>query len=697
MKFRLLGAIEAWKDDSALPLGGAKPRTVLAALLLSGGQPLSVSRIIDTLWPEEPPKTAQALVHSYVATLRKVLRCGEHREVLQTRSRGYVIEPETIWLDLTEFERLVALGRAANAEERHEQGARLLRKSLELWRGAPLDNTCPGFAEPERVRLNELRLAVLAERFEAELAIGAEASAVGELAKLAAEHPLQDRFTSLLMTAHYRLGRQVEALEVYQGHRRQLLGLHGLEPAARLRELHRAILRSSEELLTPKRVKCGSRPSPAQLPPDIPHFTGRDPELARVINAVARPGLARPSLVMLTGQRCIGKTALAVHACHRVAEAFPDGQVYLDLSGVSAEEAIRRVLRAFDVSTFAASHSADEAAAHYRSFLRDRQVLLLVDNASDMSQVRALLPAAPGCAMVVTTSEHLHGLPDTTVHLGPLLPQDSLALLTKLIGTRDGTGPGVLEELAALCDHHPLALQAAASRLSSRPQWTVTRLVARLRDPGRRLAELSAGDPRVRAEPVAAYRALGECDGRMLAALAIADAPSYVPWMAAELGEISEAEAEDVLDRLADAYLLERDGFVYRMASLVRLAVAAEAWSDSREDMFRQAVARLCGRYAATIRQAVAAFGTGEVAMGDPAAWFRDHRARIEALTSTAIRLELLAKTDDPAAPLMTSFRTAPRSAAHWQADSGCRCLQHTRAGSGSEPGTSPLATPSLR
>ncbi|ONF71361.1 AfsR/SARP family transcriptional regulator [Amycolatopsis keratiniphila] len=576
MKFRLLGAIEAWKEDTALPLGGAKPRTVLAALLLSGGQPLSVSRIIDALWPEEPPKTAQALVHSYVATLRKVLRCDGHQEVLQTRARGYVIEPKTIWLDLTEFERLVALGRAANAGERYEQGARLLRESLGLWRGTPLDNTCAGFAEPERVRLDELRLAVLAERFEAELAIGAEASVVGELAKLVAEHPLQDRFIALLMTAHYRLGRQVEALEVYQGYRRHLLALHGLEPAARLRDLHGAILRSSEELLTPKHAKAGSRPSPAQLPPDVPHFTGRSSELARVIDAVARPGLARPSLVVLTGQRGIGKTALAVHACHRVAEAFPDGQVYLDLAGLSAKEAIMRVLRALDVGTSVAPHSADEAAAHYRSSLRDRRVLLLVDNASDKEQLRALLPAAPGCAMVVTTGERLHGMPDAMVHIGPLRPEDSAELLHKLIGTRDEA----LDELAALCDHHPLALQAAAARLSSRPQWTVDRLVARLRDPRCRLAELSAGDPQVRNGPVSAYRALGERDGRLLAALAIADAPSYVPWMVAALGGLSDDEAEDVLDRLADAHLLERDGDAYRMAGLVRLAVAAEACSD---------------------------------------------------------------------------------------------------------------------
>ncbi|WP_370948458.1 BTAD domain-containing putative transcriptional regulator [Amycolatopsis sp. cg5] len=581
MKFRLLGTIEAWKDDSALPLGGAKPRTLLAALLLAGGQPLSVSRIIDALWPEEPPATAHALVHSYVATLRKVLGRDGHKDVLRTRSRGYVIDPESIWLDLTEFERLIALGRTAIADGRAERGARLLREALDLWRGVPLDNACAGFAEPERVRLNELRLTVLAERYEAELATGAESSVAGELAKLTAEHPLRERFIGLLMTAHYRLGRQAEALEVYQHYRRRLLEHHGLEPAIGLRDLHEAVLRSDEDLLAPSRAERPGLPSfpprPAQLPPDVPHFTGRAVELARVVGAVERPGRARPALVVLSGQRGVGKTALAVHACHRVAETFPDGQVHIDLRAETPQEAIMRVLRAFGAGPV--PRSADEAAALYRSCLRDRRVLVLVDNVSCESQLRALLPAAPGCAVVVTTCAHLPGSPDPVVHLGRLSAEDASALLKNLIGTREDADPGVLEELAALCDHHPLAVLAAAARLSSRPHWTVTRLVTRLRDPGTRLTELSAADPRVRTGTETAYRALGERDARVLGALAIADAPSYLPWMVAVLGEMSEEEAEDRLDRLVDAQLLECDGTAYRMRELVRLAVAEQVVS----------------------------------------------------------------------------------------------------------------------
>jgi predicted ATPase/DNA-binding SARP family transcriptional activator len=265
MEFRMLGPLEVREEGRPLPLGGGKRRILLGVLLLHPNEAVSSERLVDELWGARPPEAARKLVQGYVSGLRKVL--GADR--LATRQPGYLVRLEAGELDLNEFERLSA---AARAEREPWRAAERWREALELWRGPALaDLRFEGFAGREAERLNELRLAALLERIEADLALGRHAELVGELEALVAEHPLQERLRGRLMLALYRSGRQAEALEVYRATRRLLAEELGLEPSAELQRLERLVLTQDEELDLP-RLQAPAEPQappPAERPEPV--------------------------------------------------------------------------------------------------------------------------------------------------------------------------------------------------------------------------------------------------------------------------------------------------------------------------------------------------------------------------------------------------------------------------------------------
>src|SRR5262245_8929230 len=264
MEFRILGPLEVREGDPILGLGGAKPRALLALLLLHANEVVSRDRLIDELWGASPPETAATALQVHVSQLRKTLG----RDVILTQPPGYLIRVSDGELDLHRFEQLVA---AARAEELAE-AARLLREGLALWRGAPLAELGDTFAPAERARLAEQRLAALEQRIEAELALGRHGGLVPELEGLVREHSLRERLRGQLMLALYRCGRQADALEVYRSGRRLLDEELGLEPDDELQGLEKAILNHDPSLDSPV-VTAVRRPSLAQraepaVPPD---------------------------------------------------------------------------------------------------------------------------------------------------------------------------------------------------------------------------------------------------------------------------------------------------------------------------------------------------------------------------------------------------------------------------------------------
>ncbi|MEX2275081.1 MAG: AfsR/SARP family transcriptional regulator [Actinomycetota bacterium] len=245
MEFRILGPLQVWYQGREVSLGGPKPRALLAVLLLHPNEVVPADRLIDELWGEDSPVSAAAALRVNVSRLRQALP----QDVLTTRSPGYVIRVEPDELDLHRFERLVEEGRSLLARGLAGDASDRLRDALSLWQGSALaDFAYEGFAQAAVTRLEEIRLAAVELRIDADLALGRHDELVGELEALVAEHPLRERLRGQLMTALYRSARQAEALDAYQDARRVLADELGIDPSRVLQELERAILRQDPAL-----------------------------------------------------------------------------------------------------------------------------------------------------------------------------------------------------------------------------------------------------------------------------------------------------------------------------------------------------------------------------------------------------------------------------------------------------------------
>jgi len=315
MEFGLLGPVEVRVDGATLPLGAAKQRALLALLLLDANRTVARERLIDGLWGDDPPESAVKGIQLYVSNLRKLLPPG----TIVTQPSGYLVEIEPERIDLVRFERLVASARKSDPAT----AARRLRQALELWRGPPLTEFGDvAFFRNEARRLEELRLAALEDRVDADLALGRHAELVGELDALIAQQAHRERLRSQLMLALYRSGRQAEALEAYRDAHTALDEL-GLEPSARLKDLERLILTQDASLeLRPTSLFATDRvPVPGPLVPTPPFaFVGRTPELAALRSALAQARDGEGGVVLLGGEAGGGKTRLIRELAHGAAD-----------------------------------------------------------------------------------------------------------------------------------------------------------------------------------------------------------------------------------------------------------------------------------------------------------------------------------------------------------------------------------------
>lgn len=627
--FRILGPVEVWTGQDWAKISAGKQRSVLATLLLRPGEVVSTDALIDQVWPDKPPARAANLVSVYVHHLRRLI--GDAKgQVLVTRAPGYQVVPGPGELDADRFAALVGEGRQALASGAPDRAVDLLGQAIGLWRGRALaDVPATPLVAAEADRLEESRIEALELRAEASLACGRHAEVVPEVRRLLADHPLREKLWALLIRALYGAGRQAEALEVYEQARNRISDELGVDPGAELRQLYHQILNADDDQpvmpLTPADPVpvLAPPPVPAQLPADIPDFTGRSEQVGQLRELLTgaggedSPGAVR--VVLVVGSGGLGKSALAVHAAHLLASRFPDGQLYANLLGATQPadpaEVLGRFLRDLGVDGHRIPLGEEERAAQFRTRLAGKQVLIVLDDARDAAQVMPLLPGSATCAVLVTTRNWLPELVGSAVlDLEVLSPGEGRELFTRVVGaTRVAAEPAATDEVLAACVGLPLAIRIAGARLATRSAWSVRTLADRLADERRRLDELRVGNLAVRASfevsfatlpreaadgagPAGAFRLLGLWTGPWI----------RLPAASALLGEPEFATA-DALDALVDAHLLESpEPDRYRFHDLLRVYAAERARTQETEPDRMAAVTRLLTWYLHTAEAAAA-------------------------------------------------------------------------------------------
>jgi DNA-binding SARP family transcriptional activator/Tfp pilus assembly protein PilF len=585
VEFQVLGPLQVSVGGQPVAIGNArKRRIVLAALLARAGRPVPTDTLIAAVWGERPPASARPNLQLYVHQLRRAL----DDKLICAHGDGYTMDPGE-GLDAARFRRLAAAGAGSLAGD-PATAVTTLRAALDLWRG-------PAFGEfldcelvrEEAQRLEMLRLDTYERWAEAQLATGATPALAAELAELCRLHPYRESLRGHLMRALYQNGRQAEALAVFRETRSLLVDQLGVEPGEALRQLHQQIL-SADPAASAPAAPPGSPAVPRQLPAPPQVFTGRVRELAALEQL---PDASTVVISAIDGMAGIGKTALALHAAHRIAGRFPDGQLFIDLHGytqgvepVEPGEALDRLLRALGIPGQRIPAGLDERAALYRTRLADRQVLIVLDNAATEGQVVPLLPGAPGCLVLVTSRRRLAGLDGTrTVSLDTLSTADALALFASTAGEQRVADRTLLPELVELCGRLPLAIRIAAARLRSRPSWSLADLVERLRDQQHRLGELAAGQRSVTAALDLSHQHLNRDLQHAYRLLGLHAGPEIDRYAAAALFESTVPHAGRMLDELLDAHLLlEPVAGRYRFHDLVRAHAAALSGAEPTRD-----------------------------------------------------------------------------------------------------------------
>ncbi|QNP75723.1 tetratricopeptide repeat protein [Streptomyces roseirectus] len=559
---------------------------MLVTLLLEPGRMIPVSRLVAAAWDDEPPQTAAHQVRKAVAALRTRIPGGAG--LIATDGTGYRAVLADDQLDLHEFNRHTRLAREASAAGQLQVAVEELRAAVGLWRGPVLAGAGGPVLAAASAALEERHMAAAEQYHGLRLELGEAAELVGPLRELIASHPLREALRGQLMLALYRSGRQAEALEEFTRVRELLVEELGIDPGTELTRLYEAILRDGPEVAPrPAAVHPAPEPKPAEpprtLPYDLPDFTGRQGELARIVAAGRTPGRGAARIVGVDGMGGSGKTALAVHTAHRLAEEYPDGQLFVDLRGFSPGEkpqeagpVVDSLLRSLGVTDDRMPEGPERRLALWQRLCAGRRLLLVLDNAVDAAQIRPLLPAADssgGCLVLLTSRIRMLDLDGAEwLSLELLSPADSFALLERTLGAeRVAAEPQAAQRLVQLCGGLPLALRITAARLRNRPRWTLQYLVDRLADETRRLSELSAGQRSVEATLRLSYQAMEE--PRRAAFRLLAEHPGStldVYSVAALLGG-DVRTAEDTLEHLLDSHLLDQPEMgLYSFHDLVR-------------------------------------------------------------------------------------------------------------------------------
>ncbi|GAA3876007.1 BTAD domain-containing putative transcriptional regulator [Streptomyces sedi] len=601
---------------------GPGARCVLGVLLLEPGQTVSVERLIEACWGQEPPSSARGALQVRVSHLRRHLP-----GLIETGSGGYRVVVGRDQVDVHRFRGLVA---AASTTADPAEALRRWRAALDCWSGEPMAGVHSRWVD-EMVRrpLWEERWSVVERLAGALVELGRHREAVAELRGLLRHEPFREGAHVLLMRALWAEGRRAEALDAFRAAREVMVAELGIEPGPELTELHGRILREDAE--PPPNGGEGQRapgpppvtpPAPRQLPAQSGLFVGHAELLAALDQAEAdrlRQPEAASGPVLLTGMGGVGKTRLALHWARLRADSFPEGQLFVNLRGygagrpVSPTAALEGFLRALGVDRSEGSRGLDELAALFRSTVAGRRVLVVLDNAHDAEQVRPLLPGA-GCTTLITSRHRLPGLigrdAGRRITVPGLATGEGRLLLADMLGEeRVAREPEAAAALTELCAGLPLALRVVADRLSSVPGAGLGEVVGELRDGRDRLAAFSADDDLgsdLRTIFRASYRELPEDLARVFRLLALLPPERVSVAAVAALTGWEEAVARRAMDRLHAHHLVEQPAWArYELHDLLRVFAHEEAVRQESEEQRSQAITRVVDWYTTSAHHAM--------------------------------------------------------------------------------------------
>ncbi len=545
---------------------------VLAALAVDVGRMVPVEVLMTRVWGADPPEHARRAVHTHIARIRRLLEKEPGAASIARRSGGYILEADPEVVDVHRFRNLIV--EAAGGHDDHRR-ADLLREALKLWRGVPLAGLSGEWSERMREALSQQRLDAMVGLARAEMSLGNPDAVLPDLRTLAIENPLDEHLAATLMQVLAATGRTVEALRWYTVTRQRLIDELGVDPSTELQQAHQVILRADDPTRAVRAAEVAHR-RPAQLPADVPGFAGRDEHLAELdalLPQAGQPDAAYGTAVVIcaiVGTAGIGKSALAVHWAHQVADRFPDGQLYVNLRGfdasgdvMDAATALRGFLDALDVPPRRIPTELDDQAALFRSLVSGRRMLILLDNARDSAQVRPLLPGSTGCLVLITSRNQLTSLIAATgahtVALDLLTHAQAEALLAHRLGAdRVAAEPEPVAEIITRCARLPLALATVAANAAVQPHARLRNLADDLHDAQPVWQALTGDDPSTNVSAVFSwsYRALSPDAARLFRLLGLHPGPDLTACAAASLSALTLTQVRQLLAELTQANLL---------------------------------------------------------------------------------------------------------------------------------------------
>ncbi|MDH6463526.1 DNA-binding SARP family transcriptional activator/Tfp pilus assembly protein PilF [Micromonospora sp. A200] len=666
MEIRVLGNLEALIKGDPINLGTPKQRTVLALLVMRTGRLVTVEDLVDELWPDGPPPSAVANVRSYAASLRRAFRAADNGTDLLVREGGGYrlgLAPENI--DLMRASTEFRHAREAAQGGDPDLAVATLTRGLDRWRGDPFAGLPLGpVLAARRTQAEEERLDAVEFLAELRLASARPEGAIPLLRELVSIHPIRERAQLLLVRALRQSGDVTGAMSAYLNARQALLEHLGIEPGPELQELHRD-LRKRQPAIAPDgsgTVRAGDPPSVSWLPRAVPDFVGRDEMVDRILKEVPPPDGTDPSIQVIDGMAGSGKTSLVVHVAARLANRYPNGQLFTDLRGhadeapVTPAAALVTLLRQLGVAAGRIPAEFPERVELWRRQLASRRVVVILDNAADSRQVEPLLPVSGDVLVMITTRRRLlvsGGRPP--VSLPVLSEQESLMLLTAVVGAeRVKADPAGAAEVGRLCGHLPLAIRLAGTRMAHRPSWLMKDMVHRLTEQPHLLPQFRAEDSTVVDAFAASYEPLDERAKRVFRTIGLHPGEHLDVAMTAALTDLPLHEAADVLDEMVDRHLVEevRSGR-YRLHDLMRRYSVQLALHTDRAPMRRNAAESLVEHMVHSVARVVEPLESGrllgQLRLSDPSRpdllsvrrpgdleWIESQRHNIEALVRLA-------------------------------------------------------------